>query len=113
MFSLVMTALPDRETAGKVARELVDSGLAACAQAFDCSSVYRWKGRLEEASDVMLHVKTRSALVAEVIERIVAMHPYELPEVASIRLDDGHLPYLEWIADVTQGDQQFEDRIGR
>jgi len=104
MFSLVMSAFPDEGSALEAARELVSTGLAACAQAFPCSSVYAWEGKVEEAREVLLHVKTRTSLVAEVVEKIAASHPYDLPQVVSIRMDDGHLPYLEWIAGSTRGD---------
>lgn len=103
MFSLVIASFPDEESAASTARALVDRGLCACGSLFPCRSIYTWKGEIVDATETVLHMKTRSDLVSDVIDAIVASHPYEVPEVVAIRIDDGHLPYLEWIADATVG----------
>ena len=83
------------------ARTLVEEGLIACGSAVPCTSVYSWKDAIEESDEIILMMKTRTELVARVIERAVELHSYEVPEAIAIGLDDGHLPYLEWIASVT------------
>ena len=61
-------------------------------------SVYRWQGRVEQASETLLLIKTTSACFPTPRQRIVAMHPYELPEVVAVEITTGLPAYLDWIA---------------
>ena len=101
-FTLVLTNLPDRDTASALARSLVEQRLAACASVLSaCSSVYRWKGAVETAEEVPLLIKTRLSLYPQVEAAIRALHPYELPEIIALPLQRGLPAYLAWIADET------------
>jgi len=102
MFSIVIGTFPDADTAGSTVRTLVEEGLIACGSLLPCTSIYTWKDEIEEGEETMAVMKTRTSLAGEVIERIVALHPYDVPEAISVRIDDGHLPYLEWIAGSTR-----------
>ena len=78
---LVFTNLPDREAALELAHGLVERRLAACVNVLDrCTSVYRWKGEIEEADEVPVLVKTRTARYEELEAAIRELHPYELPK---------------------------------
>jgi periplasmic divalent cation tolerance protein len=100
---LVLTNLPDRDSARKLAEGLVDARLAACVNVMaECDSVYRWNGSVEAASEVPVLIKTRAALYPEVEAYIRRHHPYELPEVIAVSPGGGLAPYLEWVADETQ-----------
>lgn len=95
---IVLTSLPDRETALKLARTLVEKRLAACVSVLaECTSVYRWKGVLETAQEVPVQIKIRSALYPEVEAAIRAHHPYELPEILAVPVVRGLPEYLEWV----------------
>lgn len=99
---LVFTNLPDRDAAMKIARELVARRLAACVNILNgCTSVYRWKGELEEAQEVPVLIKTRAARYAEVEAAIRELHPYELPEIVAVPVERGLTDYLEWVAEET------------
>ena len=99
---LVFTNLPDREAALKLARALVERRLAACVNVLDgCTSVYRWKGELEEGSEVPVLMKTRAARYDELERAIRELHPYELPEVVAVPLVRGLPDYLDWVAEET------------
>jgi periplasmic divalent cation tolerance protein len=99
---VVLTNLPDREAALKLARALVAQRLAACVNVLaQCSSVYRWKGELENATEVPVLIKTRAARYAEVEAAIRALHPYELPEIVAVPVERGLEDYLRWVADET------------
>lgn len=99
---IVITNLPDREAANRLARELVASRLAACVNVLaECASVYRWKGALENAREVPVLIKTRAARYAEVEAAIRALHPYELPEIVAVPVVRGFEDYLRWVADET------------
>jgi periplasmic divalent cation tolerance protein len=103
---LVMTNLPDQPAAQAMARALVGAGLTACVNILPgVQSVYRWQGKVEEASEVTLLVKTTKARYAQLQQAIVAAHPYDVPEVIAWPLAHGYLPYLHWVAAETgQGD---------
>ncbi len=99
---LVLTNLPDRAAAVKLARELVESRLAACVNVLaGCTSVYRWNGAIEEANEVPLLIKTRAARYDELEAAIRSLHPYEVPEVIAVPLARGLADYLEWVAEQT------------
>ena len=97
-YVIVNTTLPDEATAQKLAACIVENRLAACAQFFPIHSVYRWKGKIESAPEMLLLAKTRAALAARLVEFIRARHPYEVPEILVTPIIDGHAPYLDWLA---------------
>jgi periplasmic divalent cation tolerance protein len=99
---IVITTLPDRASACTMAEALVRERLAACVNVMaECTSVYRWQGAVETASEVPLWIKTRAALAASVEQFIRSHHPYELPEVIALPLTAGLAPYLQWIVSQT------------
>jgi len=99
---IVLTSLPDRAAALKLAQELVAKRLAACVNVLaECASVYRWKGELESAAEVPVLIKTRAARYAEVEAAIRRLHPYELPEIVAVPVVRGLDEYLDWVAGET------------
>ena len=100
---LVLTNAPDRETARELADGLIEARLAACVNVLaECTSVYRWKGAVESASEVPMLIKTRAALFSEVEAFIISHHPYELPEVIALPVRSGSAAYLEWLVQETR-----------
>ena len=100
---VVLTNCPDDEVADRIARTLVESGLAACVNRLaPASSIYRWRGAVERATETPLLIKTTRERYAEVEQAIRALHPYEVPEIVALRIEAGFAPYLRWIADETQ-----------
>lgn len=97
----------DRPGAAALARALVDEGLCACVnQLAAVRSVYRWQGAVHEDDEVLLVIKTVASAVPALTARIVALHPYELPEVLVLPVADGSADYLQWLrASVPQGGQ--------
>jgi periplasmic divalent cation tolerance protein len=99
---IVLTNLPDREAAMRLARELVERRLAACVNVLaECTSVYRWKGAIETAAEVPVLIKTRSGLYAGVEAAIRELHPHELPEIVAVPVRQGFDEYLQWVRDET------------
>ena len=95
---VVLVTVPDRETGERLATTLVEERLAACVNVIEgVTSIYRWKGAVENASEVLLVVKTRADRCEALRERVVSLHPYDVPEVVSLQVSHGHLPYLEWV----------------
>lgn len=103
---LCLSNCPDRASATRISRDLVERRLAACVNLLPgVESVYRWQGTVETGSEVMLLIKTTPRHLEAVTARIVALHPYELPEVIALESAGGLAGYLEWIASETSGDQ--------
>jgi periplasmic divalent cation tolerance protein len=98
---IVSTALPDRAQARRIAQILLAEKLAACVQLSDIESHYVWRGETLTEPEVMLTAKTRAVLFEQVIARIKALHPYEVPEIVALPFAAGFAPYLAWIADST------------
>lgn len=100
---LVITTLPDAESAERLAASLVEGGLAACVNIGPpVSSVYRWEGQLQRGTERMLTIKTTAARYAELEQAIVDGHPYELPEVIALPIAEGLKEYLAWIETCTK-----------
>jgi periplasmic divalent cation tolerance protein len=99
---IVLTTLPDRAAAVKLAQVLVERRLAACVNVLaDCTSVYRWKGAVESATEVPLLIKTRAERYGDLERAIRELHPYELPEIIAVPVGRGLDEYLEWVAGET------------
>lgn len=99
---LVLTTMPDQESAAQLARELIESRLAACVNILSpCRSVYRWRDALQEDEEHPLIIKTTGARYADVEQFIRQSHPYELPEIVAVEVDRGLPAYLQWISSET------------
>jgi periplasmic divalent cation tolerance protein len=100
---LVLTTAPDRGVAERIARDLVGRKLAACVSLLpSIRSVYRWKGTVEEAEEVLLVVKTTAGRIRELERRLAEIHPYELPEFVALAPEHVEAKYLAWLADETR-----------
>lgn len=94
----IFCTVPDADTARIIGKTIVEKKLAACVSwGSAVHSVYRWDGRIEEADELNLTIKTVRKKYNEVQEVILSLHPYELPEIVSVPVLDGLEPYLEWI----------------
>jgi periplasmic divalent cation tolerance protein len=97
---VVLATCGSEEEAGKIARALVDSRLAACVNVVSgVRSTYRWKGAVEDAAEWLLLIKTTRSLFVPLQESIRALHSYEVPEIVALPVVDGLEAYLSWIAD--------------
>ena len=94
--------MPDKERATALAHALVDEGLAACVNIVPgVRSIYEWDGRLQEEEEVLCLIKTRQAVFDRARDRILALHPYEEPEILAFAVDDGSPDYLDWLKRAT------------
>jgi periplasmic divalent cation tolerance protein len=95
---LVLTTCGSQDEAARIARALVDRGLAACVNVVaPVESVYRWRGAVESAQEWLLLIKTSTALFERVRDAIRELHSYELPECIAISIDEGSAEYLRWM----------------
>ena len=96
---LVITNLPERAAAERLADALVAKRLAACINILaPCRSVYRWRGAVQHEEEHPVLIKTTRAAYAELEVQIRAHHPYELPEIIAVPIERGLPAYLDWVA---------------
>lgn len=100
----VLITCPDRDSAEAIARACVGERLAACANiGAGVTSLYTWKGKVEQADEIPLLLKTRAALFDALSARVRALHPYEVPCIIAtemVRVDEA---YARWMEEVTEG----------
>ncbi|MFA5162369.1 MAG: divalent-cation tolerance protein CutA [Elusimicrobiales bacterium] len=97
-YQILMVSVPDKQVANTLAENLVGKRLAACVNIIGgVRSVYKWDGEIKKASELILLVKTRVSLMPETMLCIKESHPYSVPEIISLRIDDGNPEYLDWL----------------
>ena len=100
---VVLTNLPDAESAAKLARRIIEARAAACVnQLAPCSSTYRWQDSIETAAEVPLLIKTTRSAYQRLEQLIREAHPYELPEIIAVSVAAGLPAYLDWVGSETQ-----------
>jgi periplasmic divalent cation tolerance protein len=100
---LVLTNLPDRAAAERLADTLVDRQLAACVNILaPCRSIYRWQGAVQHDEEHPMLIKTTAECYAALEQAIRAAHPYELPEIIAVPIERGLPAYLDWVAAETK-----------
>jgi periplasmic divalent cation tolerance protein len=96
---LVLTNLPDRAAAEKLADALIEQRVAACVNILaPCRSVYRWKGAVQHDEEHPVLIKTTRERYPALEAAIRAAHPYELPEIVAVAFERGLPAYLAWVA---------------
>lgn len=96
---VVFMTAANRAEANRLAEMLVERRLAACVQIMpELESVYRWQGKIERQSEVLLIAKTVSEKFAELETEVVKLHSYETPEIVAVPVTDGSRPYLDWLS---------------
>ena len=100
---LVITNLPDRPSAERLAEALIERRVAACVNVMaPCRSVYLWQGTVEQAEEHPVFAKTAGDRYDALQQAIRELHPYELPEIIAVRVEAGLPAYLEWVAAETR-----------
>jgi periplasmic divalent cation tolerance protein len=100
---LVLTNLPDRAAAEKLAEMLISKNLAACVNILaPCRSVYRWKDAVQHDEEHPMLIKTSAERYAALEQALRAGHPYELPEIIAVPIERGLPAYLDWLAAETK-----------
>lgn len=100
---VVLVTVPDLETGRTIGRGVVEARLAACCNIVPgVESIYAWEGKVQTDSELLLMLKSRASLVAELTSAVVGMHPYATPEVIAVPVMQGSAPYLQWVLDSTK-----------
>lgn len=94
---------PDADSARALGRALVEERLAACVQVLPgIESIYRWEGAVESSAEILLVIKSTRGRFGDLQARLVALHPYEVPELVALPAVAGLPAYLHWVADSTR-----------
>ena len=100
---IVLVTAKDPEEAQRIADALLKEKLVACANIVkDVKSLFWWEGKIDEASETLLVLKTRRALFARVAKTVKMVHSYNVPEIIALPIVSGYNPYLKWIDDSTK-----------
>ncbi|XP_043913777.1 protein CutA homolog isoform X2 [Protopterus annectens] len=103
--SIVLINCPNEPTAKDIARAILEKRLAASVIALPKAfSLYFWKGDIEEADAIMLMISTRTSRIPELAEFVRTIHPFDIPELVSLPLDQGNPVYFKWLEDVVPED---------
>jgi periplasmic divalent cation tolerance protein len=95
---VTLCTCPDRKTAEKIARLLVDGALAACVNILpNVMSIYSWDGKVESAEEHLLIIKSSTQNYQDIETVIISHHPYELPEIIAVPVELGLPEYINWI----------------
>jgi periplasmic divalent cation tolerance protein len=104
---VVLVSAPAGAPARELARELVERRHAACVSVIPGGhSVYRWQGKVEEAAEDLLVIKTHRSAIERLEAVTLELHPYEVPEFIVLDIDQGLPPYLQWVADQVLGESE-------
>lgn len=96
--NIILCTCPDKDTADKIARHLIEQQLAACVSILpQVTSVYQWQGQTEIAEEHLLIIKSPHSAYKHIESLIQSLHPYEIPEIIAIPVEHGLPGYINWI----------------
>ncbi len=98
-FVVVFVTVGDYIEAQSIARKLVEDSLAACVGMVRQSSIYCWKDEIVEDNEILLIIKTRQDYFHKLRETVLSVHSYDVPEIISLEIQEGHEAYLNWITE--------------
>jgi periplasmic divalent cation tolerance protein len=100
---VVLVTVPDEETGIRIARAIVQERLAACVNLIHgVRSVFRWEGEVCDEDEKLLLIKTSRERFSELARRTRSLHPYDVPEIIAVGIDNGDSDYLSWIIEETR-----------
>jgi periplasmic divalent cation tolerance protein len=101
-FIIVFVTVGKKTEAQRIARTLVEESIAACVGIMRQKSIYQWKGKIVDDNEFLLMIKTKHGHFSKVRDTVLSLHSYEVPEIISIEIQQGHTPYLEWINETVE-----------
>ena len=98
---MIISTFPDKKSISKIANHVVKKKFAACVNITKISSVFSWKGKIENQSEYLALFKTTKKNQANLKNEIKKLHPYDVPEIAEIDITSINKPYLKWVVEST------------
>lgn len=99
---MVYVTCRDFEEASTISMNLLEKHLVACANIFPIRSLYSWKGKIEDDSEVAIIMKTQKKHQKKIISEIKSLHSYEVPCIEFLPISTGNPEYLKWVLDETE-----------
>ena len=98
---VIVSTFPSKQTVTSIANKLVKKKLAACVNITKISSVYTWKGKVENQNEYLALFKTTKKNQSTLKKELKKIHPYDVPEIAEINVESINQPYMKWLVDST------------
>jgi len=99
---VVFITASNEDEAAKISRALVEERLAGCVNIIKgIRSIYQWKGKIEDESEVVMMVKTQRRLFPSLSKKVKELHTYTVPEILALPVVEGSVEYLNWLKEVT------------
>ena len=102
-YSVLYVTVPSQDVGEKISRGLLEKNLIACSNMMPgVTSMYHWEGKIQKETEILMMLKTRSELFGEVAQFVKANHPYQVPEIIELPIQQGYKDYLQWIKENTK-----------
>jgi periplasmic divalent cation tolerance protein len=101
--TIVLSTFPSEESVADVADKVVRNRLCACVNFAQIRSIYAWQGKMEDQQEFVALFKTTAKSAKKLKAEIARLHPYEVPEIVELKMEDVSKPYLSWLAESTDG----------
>ncbi len=100
---ITLCTCPSQTVAEEIANALVEQGVAACINIIPAiTSIYKWQGRLEKEGEALMLIKTDRSCYPDLEQALTTLHPYELPEIIAVPVEQGLAGYLNWVTQCTK-----------
>ncbi len=99
--AVIVSTFPSKQSVTRIANKLVKKKLAACVNITKISSVYTWKGKVENQNEYLAFFKTTKKNQSTLKKELKKLHPYDVPEIAEINVESINQPYMKWLVDST------------
>ena len=100
---IVFTTCPNIKIAHRISETLVQERLVACVNILPgLESIFHWKGLIEHEQEILLIMKSRQELFTQLVDRIEAIHPYDIPEITAFEITQSSRKYSSWIIESTK-----------
>lgn len=97
-FVIVLVTTASKQEAEKIAQQLLNEHLVACANIIGpVSSLFHWSGKIERAEEYLMLLKSREGLFEKLAETVKALHSYEVPEILVLPVSGSSEAYLNWL----------------
>ena len=100
---ITLCTCPSQAVAEEIATSLVEQGIAACINIIPkITSIYKWQGKLEKDEETLMLIKTDQSRYRDLEQALLSLHPYELPEIIAVPVEQGLTGYLNWVTQCTK-----------
>lgn len=102
-YILILVTTKDKQEAEKITKALLNERLIACGNIINpVTSFFHWSGKINNAEECLIVMKSRMDLFAQVAERVKGLHSYEIPEILALPIVDGSKAYFDWMSGILQ-----------